>query len=66
MSLLTRILGRVADPWRHLRRKPRDTIRTPPCSPAPPRDPPPVRPAGGGCSTGRRPVGPDDGTALGR
>jgi hypothetical protein len=55
MSLLTRILGRMADPSRLLRRRRTDARGTPPCTPAPPRDPPRVRPPSGGCSTGPTP-----------
>ena len=55
MSFLTRILGHVADPWRLMRREAREGARKPPCSPAPPRDPPPVGPPDGGCSTGPEP-----------
>jgi hypothetical protein len=55
MSLLTRIFGRVADPRGLLRQRQRDALRRPPCTPEPPRDPPAVRPPGGGCSTGPEP-----------
>jgi hypothetical protein len=55
MSVWTRILGQVADPTRLLRRRHREKVHEPPCSPTPPRDPPPVRPPDGGCSTGPDP-----------
>lgn len=55
MSLLSRILGRVADPARLLRQRQRDVLQEPPCTPAPPRDPPAVGPPDGVCSTGPEP-----------
>lgn len=55
MSFLPRILGHLVDPWRIMRCEPRDAVRKPPCSPAPPRDPPSVRPPDSGCSTGPEP-----------
>lgn len=55
MSLLSRILGRVADPSRLFRLRRERAHGRPPCTPTPPRDPPPVRPPGGGCTTGPGP-----------